>query len=229
MPDDINREPPKGLSLLELEKQMNILKYLIIASALAVSTLNANATVIDQYATSVVGFSSQWSSGGWSAAQTLGAPNTSVYGDIPTSWAPQLRNGGNQFISVGFNTPVFSTGATIRETYGNGFVYQIDVIDLSSAFHTVWSGIDNSAPGTPVDFLATWATTGFLVNGLKVYVNTEHNQSAWEEIDSIQLHGNSVAQSVSAPSIAWVLGLGLLGLIGMRHKSSVLPFKQCRY
>jgi len=191
---------------------MNIIKYIVIAGAMIAGSLNANATVIDQYATSVLGFSSQWSGSLWSATQTLGAPNTFGYGDIATSWAPLSRNNGIQYISVGFNTSVFSNGATIRETYGNGFVYQIDVIDPANVFHTVWSGVDNSAPGTPVDFLATWATTGFLVNGLKIYVNTEHNQGTWEEIDSIQLHGNSTVNPVSSPSALWLLAFGLIGL-----------------
>lgn len=201
---------------------MNVIKFMVIAGALFASSLNSNATVIDQYAASILGFSSQYSNAGWSATQVLGAPNTNSYGDISTSWAVSPKNGGNHFISVGFNTAVFSTGTTIRETYGNGFVYQIDVIDLNNIFHTVWSGTDNSAPGTPVNFLATWATTGFLVNGLKVYINTEHDQNAWEEIDSIQLHGNSVLSTVSAPPVVGLLGFSLIGLAWKRKKSSRL-------
>ncbi len=207
---------------------MTVIKYMIFASALLVGSLNANATVIDQYATSVLNFSSQWSGSSWSAAQALGAPNTFGYGDIATSWATLPNNDGIHYISVGFNTPVFSYGATIRETYGNGFVYQIDAIDLGNTLHTVWSGTDNSAPGTPVDFLASWATTGFLVNGLKVYINTDHNLNTWEEIDSIQLHGNTRAvNAVSAPSPVWLLAFGLIGLIGMRKPSQKLSGMSC--
>jgi hypothetical protein len=178
---------------------------------------SAQAAVLDQYATSVNDFSSQWSSTGWSAQQVIGAPDTTTYGDISTSWAPGPINGTNEFITVGYATPVYATGSTIRETYGNGFVTQIDAVDTSNVLHTVWNGTDPSLPGSPVDFLATWSTTNYLVNGLKIYTNTDHNLSAWEEIDSIQLHGVS---TVPVPAAAWLFGSGLLGLIGLRRKTA---------
>src|SRR5688572_22222454 len=103
------------------------------------------AVPVDQYASSVIAFSSQWSSGGWSAAQTLGAPNTFAYGDIATAWAPGPANGTLEYITVGYGTAVYGTGATIRETFGNGFVYQVDALDTSDVLHTVWTGIDPSA------------------------------------------------------------------------------------
>jgi hypothetical protein len=194
--------------------------YLLLGTTV-MEVPSVQASVVDQYATSVIDFSSQWSSGGWSAAQTLGAPDTFAYGDIFTSWAPLTINGTNEFISVGFDTPVYANGATIRETYGNGFVTQIDVIDTSSVFHTVWSGTDLSLPGSPVDFLASWATTSFLVTGLKIYTNTDHDLGAWEEIDSIQLHGNTVAP-VPIPAAMWLFGSALAGLgVLKRTKNSV--------
>ena len=143
---------------------------------------------LSQYASSVIDFSSQYSGGGWSAAQALGPPNTFGYGDISTSWTSASANQGMEYLTLGFDTPVFATGVTVRETYNNGFVTQVDIVDLGDALHTFWTGVDPSAPGAPVDFLVTASTTGFLVKGVKVYVDTEHT-SSWEEIDSVELHG----------------------------------------
>src|SRR6267142_1822994 len=57
---------------------------------------------LTQDASSVIDFSSQFSADAWSAAQALGAPNTSSYGDISSAWAPSSKNGSQESITVGF-------------------------------------------------------------------------------------------------------------------------------
>src|SRR5262249_26110950 len=140
-----------------------------------------------QYASVVIGFSSQWSPTDWSAAQVLGLPDTFLYEDLPTAWSPAPQNGTAEYVTLGFATPVFTDGVTIRETQGNGFVTQVDVLDMSDVLHTVWAGVDPSLPGTPVDFFVSWPATDFLVKGVKIYVNTDHDLGAWEDIDAVQL------------------------------------------
>ena len=54
-----------------------------------------------QYASSVIAFSSQYSTTTWSAIQALGPSNTSSYGDIATSWAPLSQNGTQEFLTAG--------------------------------------------------------------------------------------------------------------------------------
>jgi hypothetical protein len=188
------------------------------AGALLVAAGGAQANPVLQYASSVIGFSSQYSTTSWSAQQALGAPNTPSYGDIPTAWAPLPRNGSLEWLSVGFGTAVYATGATIRESSGNGFVYQVDLIDTLGHLHTVWSGADNSAPGALVDFTLAWAPTSYLVSGLKVYTNTDHNSSSWEEIDAIQLAGSTTSANVPEPGTMVLLGMGLFAFAAARRK-----------
>ena len=150
-----------------------------------------------QYASSVIGFSSQYSPGGWAATQALGAPNTFGYGDISTAWTtsspnstrldPDMNRTGIEYISLGFTTPVHTNGAIIRETCGNGFVARIDAIDTNNIAHNVWQGTDTSTGGAAYDFLATWTTTSYLVNGLKIYVDTAKDVNSWEEMDSVAI------------------------------------------
>jgi hypothetical protein len=176
----------------------------------------ASAAPVSQYATTVIARSSVFNPGPWRANQATGASNTIFYGDYPTAWAPLPENGDPESITVGFGTSVYANGATIRETFGNGFVFQIDALDTNGVLHTVWTGTDTSAQGVAYDFSVSWTETAYLVNGLKVYVDI-NTSASWEEIDSIMLSGvtDPTATDTAVPepaSIAlFAMGLGLLG------------------
>jgi hypothetical protein len=146
--------------------------------------------VAGQWASEVIAFSSQWGEGSWSAAQALGPPDTWSYGDHETAWCPSSFDGTIEYIELGYDTPVYATGATIRETCGNGYVIRVDVREMGGGLHTVWSGTDPSEPGHVVDFLVEWPITDFLVDGLRVTITTDAT-GTWEELDALQLHGRN--------------------------------------
>jgi hypothetical protein len=150
-----------------------------------------------QWASSVIDFSSQYSDSLWAATQALGEPDTFIYDDQPTAWAPFPQNsdpelGYDRFedITVGFSNPVYATGVTVRETFGNGFVYRIDLIEPNGTPHTIWTGVDPSVPESPADFILNFDPTTYLVSAVKIYVDIDLN-SDWEEIDAVLLHGDS--------------------------------------
>lgn len=197
------------------------LSQVLLAASCVAAAQAAQAAPVEQYANSVLGYSSQYSAGSWSAAQALGASNTASYGDITTAWAPLPINGSQEFLTLGFGTLVYSSGAVIRETYGNGFVTRIDALDNSNVLHTVWSGTDSSLPGSPVNFAVSWNTTSYLTKGLKIYVDTNHNSGAWEEIDSVKLLGQVTAPVPEPETYAMLMaGLGVLGAVARRKKQS---------
>src|SRR5262249_39137837 len=140
-----------------------------------------------QYASTVIDFSSQYSDTDWSAAQVLGAPDTSSYGDFASAWAAVEQNGTQEFLTVGFDTPAHATGVVIRETWGNGFVSGVDLIDTDDNVHTVFTGPDPSLPGSPVDFLVSFPRTPYQVKAVTIYIDGDHNLDTWEEVDAIQL------------------------------------------
>ena len=193
------------------------LKATIASLAFSASCLVnvANAGLITQWADTVIDFSSEYDSDDWSAAQVLGEPDTFSYDDIETAWAASTKDGTSEYLTLGFATAVYANGAVIRETYGNGFVTQIDVLDLSDVLHTVWAGVDNSATGAPVNFAVNWAQTAFLVKGLKIHISTDAT-STWEEIDAVQLSGFTA--TVPEPSTLAIFALGMIGLASRRFK-----------
>lgn len=200
---------------------MKFSKILALAAAVVVSfsSMAANAVTVtptSQWASTLIGFSSEWNSGPWGAHQALGEPNTFGYGDIQTSWAPSPANGTFEYITLGFETPVYSVAALVRETWGNGFVYQIDAIDIGGVYHKVWEGEDNSPTGIPFNFTASWSQTSYLTTGLKIYVDT-NNQPSWEEIDAVALYG--FPESPVPEPTSMVLGLmSVAGLLGSRKR-----------
>lgn len=151
------------------------------------SYIDGITLVASQYATNIIDFSTQYGDSRWSAEQAVGEPNTFEYGDIDTAWTSSSKNGGTEFITLGYDCPIFASGVTVREISGNGFVSKIDVVDTSNVLHTVWQGVDPSQPGSPVDFSISWEPTSFLVKGVKVYVDTQHS-TEWEEIDTVELY-----------------------------------------
>jgi hypothetical protein len=188
--------------------------------------------IVGQWADKVLGFSSQYGSGDWSASRALDLPDTPGWGDQGTAWAPESPGGAGitEFISVGFEVPVFASGAMIRETYGNGFVQRIDALDLQGAAHTVWIGTDDSARLSAAEFAVSWKPTPFAVGGLKVFVDTG-SSDGWEEIDAIQLLGHLAPIPEPGSWATMAAGMGLLALRRHRRKAGpprVDPPGQCR-
>lgn len=161
----------------------------VLAAALATSNVLAQATLLKQWASSVVTRSSEYGADSWGAKQVLGAPNTMTYGDNGTAWASATRNGVVQSITVAFAKPVYATAVLVRETYGNGFVQKIFAIDEAGTPHQVWAGKDATQPNYTVNFIANFPKTTYLVKAVKVVIDPNHDMNAYEEIDAIELHG----------------------------------------
>jgi photosystem II stability/assembly factor-like uncharacterized protein len=161
-----------------------------VGTTTAVTGTIKDDEVISQYANSVIAFSSQYGTLGSSASQALGAPNTPNYGDYNTAWAAASANSTSEYLTLGFNTPVYATGVTITETYGNGFVNKVETLDLANAYRQVWTGIDNSLRGSPTNFTVNFTQTDYLVKGIRITINPQASTS-YEEVDAVQLHGTA--------------------------------------
>ena len=183
---------------------------------------DANAIPIDQYASSVIGFSSQypWGPGNsYTAVQALGAPDVLTTSQSPNGWLPSTFPSAGEFLSLGYTTAVYATGATITEAWQSGSIYQIDVIDTVNVLHTVWAGADPSVAYTISNLVVSWAQTSYLVKGLKIYTN--NTGPSWTQIDAAMLSGTTAAIAVPNPATLALLGLGIFGLAVAKRRKMI--------
>jgi len=138
-----------------------------------------------QYATSAIA-SSEWDSLDWGTIQATGAPDLwpTECGDLPWAWAPLSDGADPEWLEVSYSTRVYATGLSVYETFSTGFIYQVDLIDTSNAYHTIWTGTDTT--GCPGEFSLSFAETSYQVDGIRIYTQI----NGWEEIDAVKLVGH---------------------------------------
>ncbi len=181
-----------------------------------------HAGPINQFASSVLGFSSSLDpgTGEFSPAQALGAPNTPSYGHHATAWSPGPMNGSFpgalESISLGFTTEVYADGFTIWESNGNGFVTAVELIDTNGNYHVVFGpgGDDPSLPGSIEQFSVDFARTSFLVKGLRIWVDPDANPDTWEAIDAVELRGDDTTPGAAVPEPSSLALLSIAGVAG---------------
>ena len=160
---------------------------------------------IVQWANEVLDVSSECtpSPGPWSAAQALGEPDVWIYGDNLNAWCGSVANGTTEWIELGYDTPVYAAGVSIRESWGDGFVTKVELRNASTGgWEKVWSGTDPSVPGDIVDFEVSFAPRTYLVDAVRITTDTDHSR-VWEEIDAVALFGITVAPA-TVGNLVWL-------------------------
>ncbi len=137
------------------------------------------------WASSVLGFSSQYSSDSWSAAQVLGPPDALPAGaDSPNAWASTEADSRTEFLEVAFAGQHRMSGIEVLESYNPGAVARVELIMADGGRVVV-----HDAPGTPaaqpqlrrrIDF----ACTEQPVAGVRVTLDSGAVPD-WNEIDAI--------------------------------------------
>tara|TARA_B100000315_G_scaffold256332_1_gene301996 strand:- start:1219 stop:1578 length:360 start_codon:yes stop_codon:yes gene_type:complete len=112
-----------------------------------------------------------------------GAPDQRFACGDAVAWSPSTGGSDPEWLEARFELPVFATGLTVYEPYNSGFVYQVDLIDTEGAYHTVWTGTDNTS--CPGEFNLVFAKTSYKVQGAKIYTRVND----YEEIEAVKLVG----------------------------------------
>lgn len=197
-----------------MNRKMVIVFSLILYAMFFVAS--SHADTIDQYASSLLGFSSQFTTPGhnnYAAINALGSSYTSTWGNDANTWSPG-NHSASEYITLGFATAVHATGVTIRENFYDGGITKIELIDKDGNLHLAWAGSVTPTTQTLVDFTKTWASTSYLVTGVKITL--DNRDLAYAEIDSVKLTGS--ASSVPIPPSALLLLPGLAGMMFVRSR-----------
>lgn len=146
----------------------------------------AAAVAGGRWATTVVAFSSQWDPGQWSAQQALGAPNTyPLHGDLPTAWASLTHGSQREFLELRFDAGGPINFVTVYETYNPGAVDRIAVKNPNTGeFMTVWTATAAAAPLVSRVLTATFPTTLFDVDEVRIELNSPV-VNGWNEVDAV--------------------------------------------
>jgi hypothetical protein len=158
--------------------------FRLLSSELAVYQPGGSNTT--RWATTVLGFSSQYTATDWSAAQALGMPNTyPAYGDIATAWASVSANGQREFLELGYTNPEPINAVSIYETLNPGAVDKVSVRNPSTGlWQEVWAGTAAPAGNTSRIFTVTFPLTSFPVDAVRIDINSIA-VSSWNEIDAV--------------------------------------------
>ncbi len=150
-----------------------------------------------RWATEVLDFSSEFSPTSWSAAQTLGEPDTyPLYGDYGTAWASATSDGQREFLELGYDNAAPINAVSIYETLAPGAVDLVQVRNPdTAAWQTVWSGTAGPAGDAARIFEVTFPETTFPVNALRVELNSPVVPD-WNEIDAVGITGNETVSSL---------------------------------
>jgi|GEM_PF-796670 len=143
-----------------------------------------------RWASSVLGFSSQFGTDFWSAARALGQPDTYPnYGDLPTAWASASEDDQREFLELGFGAPAPISSVSIYETYAPGAVDKVSVRNPNtSLWEEVWSSPAAPAPEVARIFTVSFPMTSFPVDAIRLDLNSPAVPD-WNEIDAVSIGG----------------------------------------
>lgn len=158
------------------------------SSALTVALGGHTYSSSYSWASSVIAYSTQYSSGGYAATQLTGAPNTyPSYGDIGTSWTPQSYGSHRDSVVLGYNPPVQASEIAIYETYTTGMVDTVSVREAgTNIWHTVYAvqPVQSTAHTSVILHIPLPGT--YLIDQVNMGVAT-NVATNWVEIDAVGL------------------------------------------
>ncbi|MBI3502200.1 MAG: T9SS type A sorting domain-containing protein [Bacteroidetes bacterium] len=158
---------------------------LVIIALLVVFSFTAKAQT-SQYASSVIGYSTQYSTPSWAAIQATGAPNVAGCADNANAWASATADGQREFLVLGFTTAQQVDQIIVYESYAAGAVDTVWLRNSSTgAWNNVWSTTAASA-ACPRSLTINITATTYSVDAIRIASNSPAVAN-WNEIDGVQI------------------------------------------
>lgn len=161
--------------------------------AVSIANFDQMAYNYIQYASSVIGFSSEYnpSPQNYSAEKLRGIPDagtpTSACGSNSNSWAPATENGQREFFELGFSMPSFVNRIMIHRTFTPGGIDTVYLKEFgTNTWHKVW---EHTAAPEPYCVSSKYleinfTKTSYIVSAVRVAINSPA-VSGWHEIDAV--------------------------------------------
>lgn len=139
-----------------------------------------------QWASAVLGFSSEYSTDSWSARQALGVPNVfPQHGDLAHAWASREADGSAEWIELGFAQPRPASAVEIYETFNAGAVDKVELITASGRRIELHPSSSMQTVGANKLVVETQCTTEPIA-AVRIDLASQ-NVSGWNEIDAVGL------------------------------------------
>jgi len=138
------------------------------------------------WADKVDDFSSEYGPGSYGSTQIKGAPN--VYpssGDESAAWAQKEVDTPNEFIIVGYTTPVVADSVWVFETFNPGAISKITVTAADGP-HVVYENMDPKAIGQCSHVLSVSTKTCSPISAVRIDVASD-KVSTYNELDAVGL------------------------------------------
>ena len=139
------------------------------------------------WATSVLGYSTQYSDTAWSAQQALGAPNVFPnHGDIQQAWASRTADAQDEWLELGYDQPRAVSAVEIYETYNPGAIGTVELITTSGR-RIQLRGPTLEATSAPANRLVLQTPcTSEPIAAVRINVASTTTEG-WNEIDAVGL------------------------------------------
>lgn len=142
-----------------------------------------------QWANKVLAFSSEFSESNgqqYRATQLLGKPNKLPQAESGASaWRPAQPDAGEEWVKVGFETPIEIRQVVIAENFGAGCVTNVLAYDTQNKEYSLYkSKPETSKRGAGMHRIWLPQLTTFKVSAIKVVLNTKL-VAGWNELDAI--------------------------------------------
>ncbi len=152
------------------------------------TTITAAYAAGNHWASGVVGFSSEYSPGGWSASMALGPPDLfPIYGDISSAWASATPDDQPEFLDLSFAAPMAIDFVRVVETNAPGALKTVSVKNPNTGlFDVVWSGTAAPAPAEARVLTVRFPMTAYPVNEVRLDLDSPAVPD-WNEIDAVAI------------------------------------------
>ena len=169
-----------------------------------------------QWATQVLGFSTEFTTNSWSAAKALGPPDVfPLYGDYPGAWASLTSDGQREYLELGFANPAYIDSVSIYETLAPGAVDTVSVRNPANGlYEAVWTGTAAAAGTTSRVFTVSFPLTSYPVDAVRLDLNSPA-VADWNEIDAVGISGPGTPTFITETNFGYHLFQDLVPMRGL--------------